>query len=69
MVLRLKPRKEKGLKMIYVVLYNSNDIEIDRHELNEDFSLTDILQMWSIYIGDTIKIESDNEDDDWQEIN
>ena len=55
--------------MIYVVLYNSNDIEIDRHELNEDFSLTDILQMWSIYIGDTIKIESDNEDDDWQEIN
>ena len=55
--------------MIYVVLYNSNDIEIDRHELNEDFNLTEILQMWDIYIGDTIKIESDNPDDDWQEIN
>ena len=55
--------------MIYVVLYNSNDIEIDRHELNEDFTLVDIIQMWDIYIGDTIKIESDNEDEDWQEIN
>ena len=55
--------------MINVVLYNSSDIEIDRHELNQDFSLVDIIQMWDIYIGDTIKIESDNPDEDWQEIN
>ena len=55
--------------MINVILYNSDGIEIDRHELNQDFSLVDIIQMWDIYIGDTIKIESENPDDDWQEIN
>ena len=49
--------------MIYVVLYNDLDTEIDRHVINKDFTLTDALQMWDIYVGDTIKIECDNEEE------
>ena len=48
--------------MIYAVLYNDLDIEIDRQEINEDFRLADVLQMWDIYVGDTIKIKCDNEE-------
>ena len=48
--------------MIYAVLYNDLDMEIDRHVINNDFKLTDVLQMWDIYVGDTIKIECDNEE-------
>ena len=46
--------------MIYAVLYNDTNMEIDRHVINEDFRLSDILQMWDIYVGDTIKIECDD---------
>ena len=46
--------------MKYAVLYNDNDIEIDRHELNLDFTLSDVIQMWDIYVGDKIVIECDD---------
>ena len=49
--------------MIYAVLYNDSNIEIDRHVINKDFTITDVLQMWDIYVGDTIKIECDNEEE------
>ena len=46
--------------MIYAVLYNDNDCEIDRHELNSDYTLIDLIQMWDIYVGDKIAIECDD---------
>ena len=48
--------------MIYAVLYNDMGSEIDRHAIDEDFKLVDVLQMWDIYVGDTIKIECDDEE-------
>lgn len=48
--------------MIYAVLYNDLDIEIDRQVIDKDFKLTDVLQMWDIYVGDTIKIECDDKE-------
>ena len=48
--------------MIYAVLYNDLNIEIDRQVINEDLKLTDVLKMWDIYVGDTIKIECDDEE-------
>ena len=50
--------------MIYAVLYNDMGSEIDRHVIDEDFKLVDVLQMWDIYVGDTIKIECDNEEEE-----
>ena len=49
--------------MIFAVLYNDLGSEIDRQEINQDFKLVDVLQMWDIYVGDTIKIECDNEEE------
>ena len=46
--------------MIYAVLYNDLGTEIDRHVIDKDFTLTDVLQMWDIYVGDTIKVECDD---------
>ena len=48
--------------MIYAVLYNDMGSEIDRQAIDEDFKLVDVLQMWDIYVGDTIKIECDDEE-------
>ena len=48
--------------MIFAVLYNDMGSEIDRHVIDEDFRLEDAIKMWDIYVGDTIKIECDDEE-------
>ena len=48
--------------MIFAVLYNDSGVEIDRHEINKDLTLVEVLQMWDIYVGDTISIECDDEE-------